>query len=160
MEVRASGRASADMFERMIDSLWEEWSSEYVRNGYETKTAMRDFYATVMERFYILQDDGKFVGCYGLHSGTISDVFVVKERRGIGLGRMLMEDAIRRSWYLPRIRLFCRDELVGFYEKFGFRQCSSDRTRNLMLRYNRAWIDAASAIALIATFYAIAAKVT
>lgn len=68
----------------------------------------------------------------------ILDVVVAPDRRGEGLGRVLM-DAVVRHERLARVRsleLVCQPELIPFYAAWGF----TDRVgRSLLMR--RTWSD-------------------
>lgn len=51
----------------------------------------------------------------------VSNVFVVEEQRGVGVGSDLMNKICEwaDTYGLP-LKLHCRDELIGWYEQFGF----------------------------------------
>lgn len=55
---------------------------------------------------------------------TIYDVIVLKQFQGKGFGRLLMEAVINSTLIkgIERVDLFCADNKVMFYEKWGFQQ--------------------------------------
>lgn len=55
---------------------------------------------------------------------TIYDVIVLKQFQGEGFGRLLMEAVINSTLIkgIERVDLFCADNKVMFYEKWGFQQ--------------------------------------
>jgi GNAT superfamily N-acetyltransferase len=57
-----------------------------------------------------------------VYKAFIFDVIVDRQRRDLGLGRLLL-DAITSHpalLFVEHIELYCRDEMVPFYEKWGF----------------------------------------
>lgn len=69
------------------------------------------------------------VGCARiLDGGTIGRMAVLKDYRGKGLGRALLDMAIevcrRRDWH--RIKLSAQTHAIPFYERAGFRICSDE----------------------------------
>ena len=70
----------------------------------------------------------------------IFDVIVATEHRGAGLGHRLMEELLRHPNLsgVELIELYCRPELVPFYERLGFTSPDSGvtlmRRRQLMRR--------------------------
>jgi GNAT superfamily N-acetyltransferase len=57
-----------------------------------------------------------------IYKAVIFDVIVAREYRDLGLGRMLL-DAITAHpalLFVEHMELYCRDEMVPFYEKWGF----------------------------------------
>ncbi len=52
----------------------------------------------------------------------LEDILVRKDLRGYGCGQLLMRTILASSMAeaAPRIDLYCKHELLGFYSKFGF----------------------------------------
>jgi glucosamine-phosphate N-acetyltransferase len=61
---------------------------------------------------------------HGGKVGHIEDVAVHRDFQGRGVARGLIEHAVQEAWRLGcyKVILNCRDELVPFYERFGFRR--------------------------------------
>ena len=79
--------------------------------------------------FLVAEEDGAIVGIgqvktHGDGSRELASMVVVPERRGLGIGRALIESLIAR--YPDEVlHLTCRRELGGYYERFGFRRLIS-----------------------------------
>ena len=58
----------------------------------------------------------------GYQSGQIEDVVVDENWRGYGVGEKLIKALVERAWEKKcyRLSLFCKEELVPFYEKNNF----------------------------------------
>lgn len=65
----------------------------------------------------------------------ISNVITDKNSRGKGVAKRVLEDSISYLGVDNFIILFCKNHLVGFYEKFGFRIYPADQ-RNLLPESN------------------------
>jgi predicted N-acetyltransferase YhbS len=91
------------------------------------------------ERHVALSDGGALVASAGLTMATVDvqensfevvglgGVFVRADRRGQGLGRRIVEEALERA---PRIGpafmvLFCHDDRAGLYERLGFAEIAA-----------------------------------
>lgn len=57
-----------------------------------------------------------------VYRAMIYDVIVAKKYRGLGYGRVLVEQLVRHPLLnrVERVELYCRDHNVPFYEKLGF----------------------------------------
>lgn len=77
------------------------------------------------ERFLVAVDDGeRLVGCGQVKahrdgSRELASIAVVPDWRGKGVARALIEGLL--SAHDPPLYLTCRDHLMGFYERFGFK---------------------------------------
>lgn len=93
---------------------------------------------------YVAEDNGKIVGCATLlverkflHGGCIAahveDVATHKDHQGKGIGsllqRHLIEEAKRLGCY--KILLDCKENLIPFYEKFGYKESDKHMRLNL-----------------------------
>ncbi|MCL2574519.1 MAG: GNAT family N-acetyltransferase [Defluviitaleaceae bacterium] len=67
----------------------------------------------------IVMHDGKY---------SIGRVAVLKEHRGKGYGRVVMNDLINRAYRLgaKEIEIHAQSYLVNFYSSFGFEICSEE----------------------------------
>ncbi len=87
--------------------------------------------AEFLETFWVLEGDGRMLGCAGLEiygpAGVIRSVVVHPSVRGEGLGDLLSQTAIdeahRRG--VERLYLFTGDK-APFWSRFGFERCSLD----------------------------------
>lgn len=60
----------------------------------------------------------------GIYRAVLDDIVVTPEERGSGVGKRIIECLLRECQQIEEISLTCRDELVPFYEQFGFRRHS------------------------------------
>ena len=88
------------------------------------------------ERHVALSDDGVLVASAGLTTATVvveegsfavvglGGVFVRADRRGQGLARDVVEEALARASTIGPafVVLFCHHDRAGLYEKLGFRE--------------------------------------
>jgi len=58
----------------------------------------------------------------GVCRAVLDDIVVVPEEQGSGIGRRIVGCLLQECQQIEELSLFCRDELVSFYEQFGFRQ--------------------------------------
>jgi GNAT superfamily N-acetyltransferase len=56
-----------------------------------------------------------------VYRGLLDDVVVGGEFRGHDVGREMLNRIVERFGHLEELLLGCHDELVPFYEKFGFK---------------------------------------
>jgi predicted GNAT family N-acyltransferase len=91
------------------------------------------------ERRIVLVERGRMIACAGLLVADVSvgdatfpvvgvgGVIVTHTRRGQGLARRVMEEALDRAAQLgpAHALLFCRPDRAGFYAKLGFAQVSA-----------------------------------
>jgi ribosomal protein S18 acetylase RimI-like enzyme len=107
----------------------------------EGKTALRmqNQLRNEAARLLVFRDeDGREIGCisYEMDGSTmiIANIAVEIAHRGRGIGRALIDDAIRRGD--PRIvELETDDESRGFYDRIGFRAESIEEPGGCMGRY-------------------------
>jgi amino-acid N-acetyltransferase len=76
--------------------------------------------------FVVAEEDGAIVGvaqvkAHGDGSRELASIAVVPARQGQGIGRALIERLLAREPGAV-LHLTCRRELVGYYERFGFRR--------------------------------------
>jgi predicted GNAT family N-acyltransferase len=59
-----------------------------------------------------------------IYRATIYDVMVSEKYRGLGYGRVLLETVISHNQLrnIERVELYCPNQKVSFYEKFGFKK--------------------------------------
>lgn len=56
-----------------------------------------------------------------VYRALIDDVVVDKELRGQGIGSQMMRRIIERFGHIEELMLGCREEVVPFYERLGFK---------------------------------------
>src|SRR5271168_4218613 len=118
-EMLAESEASGYRFLRRVVDEWESGVNRFSRPG---------------EALLIAEMSGRWVGICGLsidpylddpRVGRVRNVYVLADRRGMGIGRRLVEEAIARArGHFDRLRL--RGEEAGparLYESLGFRPC-------------------------------------
>jgi citrate lyase synthetase len=123
-------------FSSFIDILYNEWKDDYLQHGLSTKDEVKNFYKKYLDgiNFHII--DNQVVGGYNIHGNIISDVCVIPNMRGKGIGAILMMDAMNKLWYQPIITLFCKPDLIKFYEQFGFFTYSKTHHYIKMIKIN------------------------
>jgi GNAT superfamily N-acetyltransferase len=122
-----------------IDNHYEEWIDDY-KNKSISYNDLVNYYRKNSYKIYIaITDDNEYIGCYSVCNKTnsISDVLVVKKYRNMGYGKILLRDAIKKLNNRTYITLYCNDDKLVFYEKFGF-FCISKTVNgdNLMIKLN------------------------
>lgn len=93
---------------------------------------------------YVAEDDGKIVGCATLlveekflHGGCkaahVEDVATHKDHQGKGIGSLLQKHLIEEAKRLDcyKILLDCKENLIPFYEKFGYKESDKHMRLNL-----------------------------
>jgi putative acetyltransferase len=98
--------------------------------------------------FRILESAGRTIGSYGLYASTkesceLRKMYLLSEFRGRGLGRMMMEDALRLAKLLGFVEMTLETnsrlkEAIGLYRAYGFAEFNpchlSDRCDSAMKR--------------------------
>lgn len=131
-------------FKVFFSEIFREFQSFF--KGLTRETVKENYWAN-KNNIYIALDNKKFIGCYSVHGCLIGDVYVNSLYRGKGIGRLLIEDAKKRTWYCLRWTLTTATKNVGFYEHQGFRIQSSRKDGHDMVCYNKsAFILLASVI--------------
>ncbi len=96
--------------------------------------------------FRILECDGRTIGSYGLYASTkesceLRKMYLLPEFRGRGLGKMMMEDALRLAKDLGFVEMTLETnsrlkEAIGLYKGYGFTEFTphhlSDRCDSAM----------------------------
>lgn len=77
----------------------------------------------------LIARDGPIAGCVRLveiepRTVMVDDVLVREDKRGQGLGQRLMQAAMNNRG--GTLYLCCHDDVLGFYDKFGFTQMPYD----------------------------------
>ena len=72
-------------------------------------------------RLHVAHLDGELVGFAGTSQGVLEMVFVDARYRGRGVGRALLDHAIREAGVNSVDVNEQNEQAVGFYERFGFR---------------------------------------
>ena len=93
---------------------------------------------------YVAEDDGKIVGCATLlveekflHGGCkaahVEDVATHKDHQSKGIGSLLQKHLIEEAKRLDcyKILLDCKESLIPFYEKFGYKESDKHMRLNL-----------------------------
>lgn len=107
----------------------------------ETEPSVYHWYTILQDKnqFYrVITVDGKVMGAANLLlinkilrsgsvMGLIEDVAVSQEARGLGLGKLLIEDLIALGWESGcyKIVLNCSDDNIAFYEKCGLHRAEN-----------------------------------
>jgi predicted GNAT family N-acyltransferase len=60
----------------------------------------------------------------GVYRAVVDDIVVAPEERSGGVGKEIITCLLRECRHVEEVSLTCRDEVVAFYEQFGFRRYS------------------------------------
>ena len=115
-----------DVLQHVCNHLYKEWAPNY-KNFYNIQNSKElvAFYKSTPKliMYVALDENGKFKGCYSMtkkgHLYWLTDMYVIPAERGKGIGRMLVEHAIKDC---DNVALNAEDNNIIFYEKFGFKQ--------------------------------------
>jgi GNAT superfamily N-acetyltransferase len=114
-------------------------------------------YGMRMSRMVVARENGKIAGTLSLHTKKpwaidpayftkvkkplyLTSMFVAVERQRLGVGRLLLEQAVEiaREWPAEAIRLDAYDAVAGagdFYARCGFREVGRAKYKGVGLRY-------------------------
>jgi N-acetylglutamate synthase-like GNAT family acetyltransferase len=78
-------------------------------------------------RFRVAEDAGRVVGVaqiktHGDASRELASLAVAPDRQGEGIGAALIQHLLAQPEGQPPLYLMCRNELEGYYTRFGFRR--------------------------------------
>lgn len=114
-----------DILEYICKHLWNEWEDKYRSLwGFTTFKDLILFYKNTpnITLYSALDDDGTFVGCFSLmyvnHENWLNDLVIPVKHRGKGIGRTLVEYAMRNKYNL---HLNADEDVTLFYRKLGFK---------------------------------------
>ena len=111
---------------------WQETYSGLVDGDYLAQMSpekCRDIARKWPENTLVAALDGKIVGfaCYGKNDAGGNEIYalyVLKQAQGLGIGRKLMNAAIKKLGNEAPVSLWVlagNDHAIGFYEHYGFR---------------------------------------
>jgi GNAT superfamily N-acetyltransferase len=123
MALRLIERLAGDLPEQLHRLYQQEWWT-HRRNVDDVRRMLEGSDVVVA---YIDEETGSLAGFARVvtdfvYKALVLDVIVRQDHRGTGLGAKLMDDVVGH----PRLRdvqhfeLYCRPELVPFYERWGF----------------------------------------
>jgi len=112
---------------KLLKSYWEsrgmsysqKWAERYVREGHGTDIKR--------DQFFTFREKGRLIGCASLaiYEGDVAeirDLVVVKEKRGIGYGSMIMKELV--SWAkkngVRKLYTLCLPASVKLCKNLGF----------------------------------------
>ena len=94
------------------------------------------FYFSSNGWFSVIEKDKEIIGSYGLHrinnhTCELRKMYLLKEYQGQGLGKLMMEDALRRAKELGYTQVILEsnkllDKALGLYKKYGFTEYTPD----------------------------------
>lgn len=104
--------------------LFKEWGENYIyRYNVKNTVELREFYRKYpIEMYAALSNDGTFRGCYSYSKKGalywLSDMYVVPMCRGQGIGKLMVDHALRGG---GQVALYSLPGTVPYYEMFGFK---------------------------------------
>jgi len=84
------------------------------------------------EKFLVVEENGKIIGTLGIKNegdARISRMYVKKEKRGKGIGKKLIEKAIKyckNKFKRIFLTTYPKRDSAGFYKKVGFKEYKRD----------------------------------
>ena len=135
-------------FNMVSKLLYEQWKDVYYRlNNCKSYKEMRQFYKNLYnsgnaQTYLLMKYDNTFVGCYTLvliaGKPYICDVYVAKEYRRRNIGKLLIDNAVKRApIFAPNSKWIYLDayaDTVIFYLKLGFESEGRSVDGRYMLR--------------------------
>lgn len=136
------------MFKNLDDSLkitvathlFKEWEKEYNQTGIIDRQGLIKELNSVHLCFVIINAIGEYIGSVVINMDTpiqsfntnywLSNLFIIPEKRGIGIGKDLM--AFSENYLFSKgisiLHLWCTDELIEFYKKINWNISNKDST--------------------------------
>lgn len=110
-----------------IEQLWRMYQGEWWSGGRKIEDVRRVVQHSDLIFAFCDSETGRLAAFARVltdfvYKAFIFDVVVDRQHRELGLGRMLL-DAITSHpalLFVEHIELYCRDEMVPFYQKWGF----------------------------------------
>ena len=130
---------------------WEALSALFEASppmGNKTPADLKIAFGNSMFRCFV-HDDGKLVGvgralADGVYTCYIGDIAVHPDYRGIGLGKQIVGELLRRSAGHKKVILYAVPGAEAFYSKFGFRRMRTAMAlfENQDVAMERGYLDA------------------
>jgi GNAT superfamily N-acetyltransferase len=113
-----------------IEQLWRMYQNEWWSHDRKLHDVGRVVQNSDLVFAFCDADTGSLVAFARVltdfvYKAVVFDVIVARSHRDLGLGRMLL-DAITTHpalLFVENLELYCRDEMVPFYQKWGFTTC-------------------------------------
>ena len=96
----------------------------------------REYYFNNKGWFAVLEKDGEIVGSYGIYkidesTCELRKMYLLKQYQGMGLGKMMMEDALKKAKGLGYSTMVLEtnkrlDKALSLYYKYGFTDYAPD----------------------------------
>ncbi len=110
-----------------IEQLWRMYQGEWWSRGRKLEDVRRVVQHSDLIFAFCDSETGRLAAFARVltdfvYKALVFDVIVDQQRRDLGLGRILL-DAITSHpalLFVEHIELYCRDEMVPFYQKWGF----------------------------------------
>lgn len=119
-----------------IEQLWRMYQGEWWSRGRKIGDVRRAVQHSDLVFAFCDPETGRLVAFARVltdfvYKALILDVIVERQQRDLGLGRMLLDalTAHPALLFVEHMELYCRDEMVPLYEKWGF----TAELRNLRL---------------------------
>ena len=123
-------RQKAEHLDEAVKMFWNQWGSSTNYNFYYDCMRSSSNGSSDLPRFYIAVENNLIVGTYALLRNDLISrqdltpwfacLYVVPERRGNGIGTMLLEHALLETNKLGYPNLYLCTNLEGYYEKHGW----------------------------------------
>ena len=119
---------------RHLVETWHAETDGVVGSTPEEAVAFIERHWSTADVMYVLTVGGAYVGAVAVDRKNmvpcVSHLMVKPEHRGQGFGRSLMECAeayVARCLAFSVVKLWCRDALVPFYERQGYRRAEQNK---------------------------------
>lgn len=128
------------------EKVYEQWAAETGCSSPIDAEAYLDrrFASGGGDVLYVMTRHGAFVGCVGIDRQQfypfITNLLVAAEHRGQGCAKRLLafaEDFIRAGLKFGEARLWCKPEMVPFYENVGYATEDFDQSKQVAVMVRR-----------------------
>ncbi len=105
--------------------------NEYAKEGILLPRSLNSLYEYIRD-FWVCEEDGEVLGCVALHIvwedlAEIKSLAVKKEKRGKGIGSMLVEACLREAKELGVKRVFVLTYAQDFFSKLDFEEVEKSK---------------------------------
>lgn len=115
----ADGPANIDVWRRSVDATHDFLTAED-RAAIDAEVVQ---FLPLAPLDVAVDHNGRVLGFMLLADGHMEALFIDPDVRGMGIGRLLVQEALRRYPNLSTDVNEQNHQAVGFYERMGFRRC-------------------------------------
>lgn len=103
----------------------QELIAVYANKDLMLHRSLLEIYENIRD-YFVVSDRGKIIGCCALHIcwedlAEVKSLAVDEKYKGKGLGKRLVDAALKEAKRLKAKKVFCLTYIPEFFKKFGFR---------------------------------------